>query len=280
VWLNEMNGTPYLWKQEGGKFTSQYETDGYRKSLDTIAKMLKEGLFFPDAFGTNLIQDLIGSGKVFMNNGGAGTAYFQYPDLYKQAAPTFALGYLEPMKWDGGGRSPIYLGTAKYAGPVAIRKASKDRVAYILSVMDYLASPFGTAEYLFNNFGVEGTDFTFTKTNPIKTPAGVKETNLPLRYMAAGPLVTYYGKDPQAGRDYHGYQTSVLDSTVDAASLGLYSPTEQSKASLTTDLTAIQDDVMQGRKSLKDWDNAVAKWRKNGGDQIRKEYEQAFEKSH
>jgi len=65
------------------------------------------------------------------------------------------------------------------------------------------------------------------------------------------------------------------------ASLGLYAPTDSSKgAVLRKGLLDTMTEVLQSRKSLADWDSAIASWRSNGGDTIRTEYQQQYAASH
>ena len=63
--------------------------------------------------------------------------------------------------------------------------------------------------------------------------------------------------------------------------VGLYSNTDSSHgASLGKAITTMQTQVFQGRKSLKDWDEAVKTWRSNGGNTIKDEYGKAYEQLH
>jgi putative aldouronate transport system substrate-binding protein len=59
--------------------------------------------------------------------------------------------------------------------------------------------------------------------------------------------------------------------------LGLFSDTDLSLgATLSKTMADMQSDVIQGRKSLNDWDSAVKTWKSKGGDKIRAEYESSL----
>lgn len=274
--IKEMVGAPNVWAEADGKFTRDYETEEMKQAIDILRTMWKDGLFHPDTFGKVNIADLFGAGRVVMNNGGTGSAYQQFPTLYKPTAPNFDIGYLAPPKWDGGGLADYYLGEAIYS-PVGLTKADDGRIDYLLQVMNWLASPFGTEEYLFLNYGAAGQHHTLSGTDPVKAPTGVAETALPVRYLAAAPVVIYSPGSPDDSREYHSYQTGVVPRGLESAALGLYSPTDQEKsATLYKQIVAELGDVVQGRKPMTAWDDAVKLWRSSGGDQIRNEFEQAY----
>lgn len=277
--LNQMNGAPNSWGEEGGKFIRDFETDAFKKSLATLTTMWKEGLFWPDTFGQVNIAELFGTGRVVMNNGGSGTAYVAYPENYRPQYPKLEVGYLVPPKWDGGGRAKYYMGPA-IISPVVLRKASPDRLKYLLKILDYLASPFGTEEFTFLKYGIKDVHHTLYGTDPIKTDKGKNELTVPVRYLAAPRTVINAPGNPEASQEYHQYQVEAVTEQVDDAALGLYSPTAQSDDTrLYARMISLVGDIMQGRKPMSDWDEGVRQWRKDGGDTIRAEYEDAFAKA-
>jgi putative aldouronate transport system substrate-binding protein len=60
----------------------------------------------------------------------------------------------------------------------------------------------------------------------------------------------------------------------------LISPTNDKQGTaLATDVTDVKNDVIAGRKTMADFDAAVASWRKKGGDKIRGEFESVLSKA-
>jgi putative aldouronate transport system substrate-binding protein len=58
---------------------------------------------------------------------------------------------------------------------------------------------------------------------------------------------------------------------------GLYSETQSRKGrQIGSTLTDVETDILQGRKPVSAWEDAVATWKKGGGDQMRDEYQQAL----
>lgn len=277
-WVGQLKGAPFEWKEEGGRFTAAFETDEYLSSIEVVAQMVKSGLLHPDAFTEPDLGTWLGGGRTVMLNGSAGTSYYAFRDLFLDSNPTFDLGYLKPAKWDGGGPAQVYLGNAAYGGvPVAISKAEPDRVKYLLSLLDYLAAPFGTAEHLFLNYGIEGVHHELDGSNPVKTPTGINELNLPIRYLAAAPQPIHSGKYPDAAQAYYEYQADVIGNGVGSAALGLYSPTlQESGPELERTLMDVRNEILQGRQPISSWSDGLRDWRQGGGDKIRGEYEEGF----
>ncbi|MGH3522516.1 MAG: hypothetical protein ACRDU4_06725, partial [Mycobacterium sp.] len=85
---------------------------------------------------------------------------------------------------------------------------------------------------------------------------------------------------PQDATVQHNYQQTVVPHGIQNPTVGLFSNTNATKGpTLGSDTTDIQNAVIQGRKSLSDWDAFVNTWRKEGGDQIRKEYQEQLQKN-
>lgn len=274
--VKEMFGAPNVWREENGKFVRDYETEEMKSAIDVLRQMWQSGLFYPDTFGKVNVGELFGAGRIVLSNVGAGTAYREYPTLFRANAPQFDIGFMRPSKWEGGGDAPYYLGPAIYS-PVGLKKASPDRIRELLRMMDWLASPFGTEEYLFLNYGTQGVHHTLEGSDPVKTSTGVSELNLPVRYLAAAPSVTYSPGRQQDMKEYHQFQSSAVANGLENAALGLYSPTDQDlSASLYSKIVSVLGDVVQGRQPLSAWDAAVTRWKADGGDKMRAEYEHAF----
>ena len=165
-------------------------------------------------------------------------------------------------------------------GFTAIRKASPERIKEILGIMNYLAAPIGSEEYLLTHYGVKGVDYDLDdKGNPTLTQKGQADT-MP---WGAGtvtvpnpPQVLFNPQDPEFARVIQGDQ-KVMDA-VGAAdpSIGLYSNTNANKGNLLnqTMLDGLAE-IVKGAQPVSYLDQLVKDWRANGGDQIRAELEKA-----
>ncbi len=274
-----MLDAPNTWREDGGKLTHVFETEEHRKALDVAARFWKEGLVHPDAFG---------AGVPFLEWFSQGTTVIQ-PDGYVSWSyyvknnvdnPAFELDYMVIPGYDGGeGRIPA--GRPGFMdGLTAFKQADKERLRKQLRIANWLAAPFGSAEYHLRVYGVEGTHHTISKTgDPTLTSAGVAQTTVPFRFVTEAPSAIYQPGRPHDAELQHGYETKVVPKAILNPVVGLYSNTQATKGpTIDGKLGDVQSEVIQGRKSLPDWDAAVAAWRQAGGDQIRDEYQEQLGK--
>jgi putative aldouronate transport system substrate-binding protein len=77
----------------------------------------------------------------------------------------------------------------------------------------------------------------------------------------------------------HAYETEAVPLAIENPAQYLYSETNSRiGGQLDTTLSDLRDQVIQGRKTLSDWDAGVKDWRRSGGDKIRQEYQEALQK--
>lgn len=274
-WTLQCLELPNGWAEENGKFVHQLEDERFKQAIDAVAQQWKEGLFHPDSFtvGTRT-SEWYNGGIINISIGGAS------PAAWDSATPGTRSGALVPPKFDGGGYAVKHLGEGRYGGPVCVKQADQERVGEIVDFFNYLASPFGSAEHQYTYFGEEGKDFTYEGNNPILTEQAKLERTLPINYTGAPALVNFNSEAPEAIENYYEYQKKCAEITLADASLGLYSATEGEKGNtLRTAVDDVMGAIIQGRKPLSAWDEAMDTWRRDGGDQIRSEYEAAIDEN-
>jgi putative aldouronate transport system substrate-binding protein len=149
----------------------------------------------------------------------------------------------------------------------------------LLRVANHLATPFGSEEYRFINFGREGLHWNADATgDPVVTPVGKSEiTGFGLPYIACPPRVLYTPGIADAVRRQHEIEASMMETSIGNAALGLYSETDGRKwAQLERMMGDAQAEIMKGNQPLSTWDDAVQRWKSQGGDQIARELEESF----
>ncbi|GAA5021896.1 extracellular solute-binding protein [Actinopolymorpha pittospori] len=270
--VRTMLHAPNTWRYENGKLTHRNETEEERRAIDTARQFWKEGLIHPDAFSQAVpFKQWFNAGTICIHSDGyqGWTQYIQ--DNVNN--PGFKLDLMVIPGYDGG-EGKIAHGGSNYS-MTAFKKADKTRLQELLRVCNWLAAPFGSEEYFFRLYGQEGVHHTIDNNgDPKYTPVGLSETVIPIRYIAEGPSVTY-----QPGRKgdveiQHTYEQTVVPNGIPNPCLGMYSNTQSTKGStIDGKLTDEMNAVIQGRKPLSAWDDAVATWLKEGGEQIRKEYQ-------
>lgn len=269
----EMTGTPNNWREEGGRFTHMYETEEFLAALEVTVEMWKAGVLHPESFtGSNIEWWTGGVTSVYIQNV-AGWSQFATSN------PDWNVGIIRLPKWDGGGPAPKLLGVAAHGAPVAIKKADDDRVVELLKMIDYIASPFGTREFLEVNFGVKDRDYSMEGTEPKPNTDVTKADQLPGVVYAGGQRSgsLYVPGKPEVVKEQHQVFSEMLaDPSTNPAS-GLYSESEASKANApNAKLQDLIGEIIQGRQQLTAWKPAVDTWVADVGDAMRNEYAEAF----
>lgn|GEM_PF-4009354 len=163
VWLTElvaeMMGVPNSWRRDDAGFVKDVEVPEYLEVLEFVRRCWAEDLIHPSAFDANFslqTQALYNSGVAPMVIGGlawpgnAAGAKVENPAAESVSFPL--------PTWDGSGLARRWVGTgAPYQ--VAVKAASKERIEEILRIVNWMASPWGTEEYLLARSGIEGHNY-------------------------------------------------------------------------------------------------------------------------
>jgi putative aldouronate transport system substrate-binding protein len=166
-------------------------------------------------------------------------------------------------------------------GVTAIKKAAPDRIKELLRIMNYLAAPIGSEEYLLLHYGIQGTDYDLdAQGNPVSTAKGQADA-MPWGAVTVTvptpPLIVYNPQDPEMVRVINGDQQVMAAVGKSDPSVGLYSNASVAKSAvLNQAITDGLTEIVKGTQPVSALDQLVKDWRANGGDQMRAEYEQAF----
>jgi len=283
-WFLNMFRVPNVWRRNtDGSLTRDIETDEFRAAIAYMRGLWTAGAFHPDTPTLNLqkVQDLFAGSRVGgytagingirgQNNAWAKTRAFSAPDAN-------VTGFIAPG-FDGG--KAVWRIEEGFLGFVAISaKAGRDkeRVRELLRILNYYSAPFGSEEYNFLNYGLESVHHTLKADGSrVLTDQGRAET-FDIRQLTTAPPVFYYPDRPEDGPYM---QTLVRDMLV----LGTENPVQTTfsitSAQKTNELTQLQNDritaIITGRDPLTALDAFIKDWRSRGGDQIRKEYQDAL----
>ncbi|HZX01933.1 hypothetical protein [Kribbella sp.] len=273
--LMMMNQAPNTWRAEGGRLTHTYETAEYKQGIADLTQLWTAGVMHPDAFSDQLpFKNLFNAGTIAIN---AIDGYLGWNQYIQTAAgnPKFKLGVMPVYTRAGGELAPWWQGSGIYSITALKKQTDPKKIELILRVLNWLAAPFGTEEYVYRVFGKEGVDHTVNSDgDPTLTQAGQTNTAIPIRYLADAPAVVYQPGRPQDADVQHAYQTKVLAKAAVNPTVGLFSNTNAAKNAVLD--KAINDgvkEIVQGRKPMTTFDSLVKTWRNTGGDAMRKEYE-------
>ncbi|MGC5170073.1 extracellular solute-binding protein [Microbacterium sp. DT81.1] len=277
--LRSTHGIPGPWIEKKGAFTADYELPEYEQSLADVRELVELGVMHPDMVGSSNTQR-----NDWFLNGSAPMAAVGFTGLSKFATwgkdiPNFAIEGMLPFSYDGK-VEPTHLSAGVTPHFMAITKTDEKRVKELLRVLDWLAAPFGSTEYELRNFGIEGQTFDFVDGTPQVNSQGQSLKLVPFKYLTDAPQVIFNPVDPADGERQFEYQEQALELQGGDPTAGLYSEADATKSTqLTTKAGEARADIVLGRKPVSSWKEFVAYWKANGGDQIRKEYEKAFEKA-
>jgi putative aldouronate transport system substrate-binding protein len=286
-WYPSMFGAPNLWAVDSnGKFTHTWETDGYKQALAFTADLFKAGVFHPDSLNLNVVT----AAQAFQARQGAivVTGLRQdFWDIRGTAAeglqPTPNINLLTPPA--AAGAKPQYYNGRPAFSIAFLKKAPEARIKMLLHVLDYVAAPFGSQEFLLVNYGIKGRDWDpDSNGNPIMNKtgqgdfAGVSTGAVSFFSTLVGRYqVLYSAADSTFAKRIQDYQKILAPMSVEDASLGLYSPTQAgSGVQLIQPFGDGITDIVAGRRPLSDLDGLVSAWRSAGGDKIRSEYQAAY----
>ena len=281
-----MFGVPFNWRvNSDGTITNQIETDEFKQGLEFLRNLFADGSFHPDSGGMTFAQAKTAfvGGKVGLHSEGfgnfvsakaTGTTYYL---LVQQNAQAEIAGLMPSMT---GGSKGLTRNTQGSFGFVGIPAAVKDqnRVKELLRILDYMAAPFGSEEYDFLNYGIEGVDSQRDAASGALslTDAGTAERG-DLVYAMAGMPVFYYPTVPGAAEAAQKLATDILKIGQDDPSWPLYSQTNVTKA---PELNQFGFDrvtaMVTGREPLASLDTFIKDWKSRGGDQIRQEFQAAL----
>lgn len=277
-YIQRMLGSPYNWQVEDGKFTPERELETTKQALSDTRALLEAGYFHPDwATEAPPTKDWLAAGTVAMNWDNY-SAWPGYINAYKAQNPEMELDGMLPPAYDAGSTPNLGRGGPIYSITALKKTDDKERIELLLRVANCLAAPFGTKEYLVNRYGVEGVHYTINDDgDPVRTEKGTVEGSMGFPYIADAPLPLYEPGYPEVTKTEHAYQVKAVPMTVADPTVGLYSETANAKGpSLNEMIRTARREILQGRQPVSHLDDVNKQWRRDGGDQIIKEFEEAY----
>jgi putative aldouronate transport system substrate-binding protein len=278
--FTSLAGGPNQWSVNNGKLTRLFETDSFKAAVDYARDLWAAGLYEPGSPGYNVISAraaMLARKGVFRWDGNTADIFnSQGAPANLQPPPKIRLLTPFPLADGVTPTYPIYHGSF---GTIVLKKAPEDRIKELLRVLNLLAAPFGTEEREIIGSGLEGRDFTRNdKGAPILNEQGRADLMLTTIQNIVNPAPAYF--DPVGG----DYVPHVIGVFKQYEAVGLQDPTVgfYSESAGRQGVVANQrfgdgiNDIITGRRPFSDLGGLVNEWRTNGGDQVRKEFEEAM----
>ncbi|MEV0649868.1 extracellular solute-binding protein [Phytomonospora sp. NPDC050363] len=261
-----------------GKLTAARETEEYKAAIAFLRKLHDAGVFYPGSEGFTGVQrgNAFTAGQVAMIYDGFPAYAGHWTNLRAQNPENDPRPFV-PFGHDGG--PGVCWQDNVMLAYTFVKKADPDKVREVLRVADFLAAPFGTEEYQLLKYGIEGTHFTKDENgNPVANDLGTREMTVPWDKFAANQPVVYNATGGKGYTDYaHDALSKLLPMALPDPTAGYRSETsDRDGTKLAQPFNDLVKDIVNGRAEVSEMDAALDTWRKNGGDKIRGEFEEAI----
>lgn len=285
IYISAFFGAPNNWRLEpDGKLVKNFETPEFKDAVAYMRDLWNDGVFHPNTgqYSSNVVargEFAAGKWAVWHDAFNVG-----WSDAWRRArtgpAP-FDVHLITPFAAHAGGKAGQFVGSGTL-GATSLKKGSPDRIKELLRVLNYLAAPFGCQEDLLLSFGVEGVDYTLdAQGNPVLTERGNADANyVPWKYLTQRPPVLYQPDIPDFAQQVSAAENLLIPMGVADPSVGYVSETGVTRGiSLNATVNDGIRDIIAGRRPVADLDALARDWRSGGGDQIRKELQDARAKT-
>jgi len=275
-----MFGAPNGWKLDNGKLTKDWETAEYKEAVNYVRDLWASGVFHPNSL--NYASGVIARQQFAAGRFAVWTDPFNgWQDGWRQALQSpqpFNAHMIPPFPATDGGKAGHFI-TGGHLWATAIKKASPDRVKEMLRILNWLAAPFGSAEDQLLTFGVKEIDWTIDATgNPKLTQQGNTDANyVPWKYTIQHPFVFFTPDIPNYAKTMYDAEHMLMPVAINDPTFGQVSATNFSKG--FTLQQAMDDgivDIVVGRRPMSDFDQLVKDYLNNGGEAMRKEYQESI----
>jgi putative aldouronate transport system substrate-binding protein len=262
-----------------GKLFHKYESEGIIEALNWYAKIVKAGQVHPDAIAGNNQngKQRFWSGHVVINADGTGAWNGDDAKSGTAANPNYRRAAFKLMSASGAPTIELQPGAGMFGYLNGALKP--DQIKECLAIANYLAAPYGSAEWLTVNFGTEGDTYTMKDGNPVLTEKGGKEVATTFQFLVTPPTpTTVLAGFVDVARDYGAWQADMVKYAMKPAffAMNITEPSQYSSIG-----RAVQDtitDVKFGRKPISAFQEAVKTWKSQGGDALRAFYEDIRQK--
>lgn len=284
-WLDSIFGVPNIWSldDKSGKLTAYVETDQFRAAVSYARDLWNAGIIHPNAMQYNLVsaRNDFAARRFAFRFDGFQSASITFWDNAVNLDPPAKPRIMSPFPAQDGGK-PTYWAWSGALGFSVLKQASPDRIKELLRILNWLAAPMGSQEFLLMNYGLKDTHWTpDDKGNPIVNGRGKADALVPFRYITQGPVALYYTRDPQYAQVMQDAEKAMFPYATFNPTDGYYSPTHDTKyAALQLALNDALNDIVIGRQPFGNLDDAIKAWLDNGGNQMRTEFEGEIAAAH
>jgi putative aldouronate transport system substrate-binding protein len=266
-------GIPQKFAAENGKLVHKYDTPQFLEALNWAYRVAKAGYIHPDALAgdTSNAKTRFYAGKTLITADGTGAWNLSDAQSGQAADPKYNRQAFKLFSADGTSAPGIFIGAGSSIMSYLNKRLSPAQIKECLAIADYLAAPYGSAEYTLINFGVEGVDYTMTPAGPTYTGKGKTEANQDTYQFLCSPasVISNPGMD-QLTRDVAAWQADAVKHAYkpvfDNANITV--PARLASADTAQAVEDTVKEVYHGLKPVSAFQDAVTTWKKEGGSEV------------
>ncbi|WP_165987613.1 extracellular solute-binding protein [Streptomyces sp. YIM 98790] len=278
VYFGVLPEKPMCWREEGGKLVHRYETDEYLEALEWTRKLYEAGVVHPDAVAASGdAAARFAAGESLMWNTGSGAWHGTVSEQRSGGNPDFRMNAMDFFAWDGGD-PVIYAGNGANIWTFLNKNLPEEKILAALELANFCAGPYGTYENRLRDYGVEGTHYTVQDGLPVRTADGeAQAAQVTYGFIASPEVAIAHPDQPEQVADQCGWEQRMMAFVKEPMFYGRQIQEPDHLANLSDPFEALEDDVVRGRASIGDMQNAVTEWRRSGGDELRDWYKQLLD---
>lgn len=287
--LLNMYGVPNNWRLEkDGSLVKDIETDEFEAATEFVVKLWKGGAFHPNSAANTYDQQMAlwNAGRIGMSGAALNSSYVpvQPPipgvkDWATDLGPLVAPGH-------AGGSAALYqssgiFGMVGIPAKVGNSAKGKERVRELLRILDYFAAPFGSEENTFLTYGIEGWNYSMQHGGPVKSTDNSRKAELAGQYLCEPTeTVLYLPGPPNMSLTAQKQAEKLIPHTISDPTVNLVSESFTSRGpALQQNLNDAFVGIVTGRKPVSALKSLRSQWASQGGDAIRREFQQSLAKS-
>ncbi|MFJ9770653.1 Tat pathway signal sequence domain protein [Kitasatospora sp. NPDC101157] len=274
VYLQTAWNVPMNWRIDNGKLVHMFETQEFLEAVDWHYRLANSGSVHPDALAGDVANGSTRfySGKTLIGGGGLGAWNLSDHQSGVAADPNYRRGAFNAISADGKSTPVIYMGAAASMISYLNAGLKPAQIEELLAVANYLAAPYGTAEYTLVTFGVEGVHHTRVNGMPTFTEEGKKDvqaTTFP--FLAAPASVISNPGGEQVTKDYTSWAAANVRYLTKPPFWGMNfsMPQTLATAAAAPNVNDTLKDCYHGKKKVSDVQDAVASWRSGPGGRLK-----------
>jgi putative aldouronate transport system substrate-binding protein len=264
---------PLKWTVQDGKLVHKYELPQFLDALQWHYQLATSGYLHPDAIAGNTSGNTrFYAGQVLIEGDGAGAWTLGDHQSGTAANPAYRRGAFNALAADGKSTPRFWADASARALSYLNAGLKPEQIEELLSVANYLAAPYGTAEYTMVNFGVEGQHYTRQNGVPIATDEGKKDVQAQTYpFLASPPAAITNPGGEVVTKDYTAWQAANVKALAKPVfwSMNISMPQWAATADAAQAVEDTIKDCYHGKKKVSDVQAAIAAWKSGGGDRFK-----------